>query len=266
MSRCSETLPSLTVVGAGAAFDPELANTSLLYRDGAGFAMLLDCGYAVPHALWRLSQDASLLDAVFVTHIHADHTFGLPALLAWMKSRCRERPLTVAGGPGIERWLWKLLDLGYPGSYAPEKCFRIDAVEVSPGEAWAPVERLSVRVAESDHKVRNSSVRVDSPEGSVAYSGDGDITEGTAALFANVGVLVHESFTDLEPRGGHAAAKGVVAMAEAAAVGCLALVHVATEEQEAVRARVRAYDGPLDLVMPAAGDVLRPRRGPGGRP
>ena len=54
----------LVFVGTGEALDPDLPNTSLLVRGPQ--TLLLDCGYAVPHALWKITRDVDLLDAVWI--------------------------------------------------------------------------------------------------------------------------------------------------------------------------------------------------------
>ena len=43
------------------------------------------------------------LDAVFITHLHADHWLGLPGMLKTFDLRDRERPLRVHGPPGLAR-------------------------------------------------------------------------------------------------------------------------------------------------------------------
>ena len=160
----------LVFVGTGEALDPALPNTSLLYRGAR--TLLLDCGYAVPHAFWRISQDVNLLDGVWISHGHADHCFGLPALLLWMRLGGRTRGLTVFGGPGSRARLEQVLELGYPGSYAASKCYPISFVELEPGVVggFGPLE---LRIAASAHSIVNHALRVDAPGvRSVMYSGD----------------------------------------------------------------------------------------------
>jgi len=43
------------------------------------------------------------VDAIFITHYHADHWLGLPGLLKTFDLRERERPLEVFGPPGLSR-------------------------------------------------------------------------------------------------------------------------------------------------------------------
>jgi ribonuclease BN (tRNA processing enzyme) len=160
----------ITFVGTGEAFDPDLPNTSVLYRGDRN--LLVDCGYGVPHAFWKITLDAPLLDAIYVTHLHADHSFGLPALLLWMREAGRKRPLSVFGGPGVERWLERLLDLGYPGSYPKDRCYPIEPVEIAPGISH-PFGALILRNAESAHIVRNLSLRIEEGGKSACVSGDG---------------------------------------------------------------------------------------------
>lgn len=250
--------PAITFVGTGAAFDPVLPNTSMLYRGAR--TLLLDCGYRVPHALWALpgGRDPELLDGVWISHVHADHSFGLPALLLWMRLAERTRPLEIFGGPGVGRWLRRLLELGYPGSYAPEKCFPIVPRPVSPRRAlrWGPL-RLSV--ARSDHSVRNLSLRIDEGSASFAYSGDGAPTEATAALFAGVDLLVHECFAADVRVHGHAALVDLLPLARDAGVATLGLIHLHDELGAGVRALAAAQSPPPRLLIPAPGDVAAVR-------
>ncbi|NUN15843.1 MAG: ribonuclease Z, partial [Myxococcales bacterium] len=129
-------MAKLTFIGTGEAFDPELPNTSVLYTGSKN--ILVDCGFSVPHAFWRITHDPNLLDAIYITHIHADHTFGLPALLLWMRIAGRTRPLRIFGGSGVGTWLSRLLALAYPGAYEPNKCFPIEPVPIRPriGFVW----------------------------------------------------------------------------------------------------------------------------------
>jgi ribonuclease BN (tRNA processing enzyme) len=242
----------LTFVGTGEAFDPALTNTSLLYRGAS--TVLFDCGYSVPHALWAISRDPDLLDAIYVTHIHADHAFGLPSLLLPMRIEGRTRPLTVVGGPGTDRWLWRLLRLAYPGAFEKLK-FPLEFAIVSPRR---PVEHggLLFEVARSEHPVRNLSVRVTDAGRSFAFSGDGVPTPATERLYRGVDLLVHEAFW-LEGEGhGHTSAEDVIAMAQSGGAGRVALLHVAKELKAAVGERVSRHDGSPFVFVPRPGDTV----------
>jgi len=243
----------ITIVGCGEAFDPERANTSLIYEGSQ--ILLLDCGYSVPHAFWKITQDPSYLDAIYLSHIHADHTFGLPALLLWMRIEGRTRPLTVFGGPGIESWLEKLLQLGYPGSYTPDRCFPIHPVEVSPDESVA-FGACTLSVAQSEHSVRNLAVRITENGRSMAYSGDGISTPATRSLFRGVQLLLHESYWLQGTEHGHSGAKELVPMAIEADVETLALIHIGKNEQEAVRQFASEPTKHLRIITPNPGDVI----------
>jgi ribonuclease Z len=82
-----------------------------------GDRLLFDCGEGTQRQLLR-SVGLPELDAVFITHFHADHWLGLPGMLKTFDLRGREKDLTVYGPPGLRRHL-AALDLvigrtGYP--------------------------------------------------------------------------------------------------------------------------------------------------------
>ena len=73
----------------------------MLMRAG-GDRLLFDCGEGTQRQLLR-SVGLPDIDAVFITHFHADHWLGLPGMLKTFDLRDRERPLTVHGPRGAAR-------------------------------------------------------------------------------------------------------------------------------------------------------------------
>jgi len=72
---------------------------ALLVRRG-GERLLFDCGEGTQRQLLR-SVGLADMDAVFITHFHADHWLGLPGMLKSFALRDRSEPLTVYGPRGL---------------------------------------------------------------------------------------------------------------------------------------------------------------------
>src|SRR5215210_4609256 len=94
-------LDVLFVGTAGSAPTARRGLPALLVRRG-GERLLFDCGEGTQRQLVR-SVGLIELDAVFITHYHADHILGLPGLLKTYGLRGREAPLRVYGPPGLRR-------------------------------------------------------------------------------------------------------------------------------------------------------------------
>ncbi len=242
----------LVFCGTGEAFDPERGNNSLWVRGSR--QVLVDCGFAAVERVWRAGMRPNDLDVLYLTHQHADHTFGLPALLLWMRLGGRTRPLVVAGGPGTSRWAGALIDLGYPGSLAPPKCFPVEFCELEPGEPTV-VSGVGLTCAPSDHSVPNHAVRIEMDGAVVCASGDGAPTAQSTALFQGADALVHECYWAAgEPREGHGTFDVVTGVARRAEVGCLFLVHIGLGEREAVARACRRHRPPPQLHVPGPGE------------
>ena len=89
------------VVGAGEAFDSGLGNNSFLLSATRGPTVLIDCGYQIPERLWARDLHRSI-DAIYFTHTHADHAFGVVPLLTRFWEERRKRSLTIIGHRGVE--------------------------------------------------------------------------------------------------------------------------------------------------------------------
>src|SRR5882672_870146 len=99
----------LSLVFAGTAGSVPTARRglpALLLRRG-GDRVLFDCGEGTQRQLTR-SVGLADIDAVFITHFHADHWLGLPGMLKSFALRDRESPLTVYGPPGAQDILGRL--------------------------------------------------------------------------------------------------------------------------------------------------------------
>lgn len=75
--------------------------TSLLCRVN-GSMLLIDCGEGTQVTLKKLGWGFKNIDAIAITHFHADHISGLPGLLLTMGNANREDPLKMYGPPGLE--------------------------------------------------------------------------------------------------------------------------------------------------------------------
>jgi len=68
----------LRFLGTGSAFAPlELGQTNALLTDNAGRNLLIDCGSDCRHMLANHGLGAKDIDAVYISHLHADHVGGL---------------------------------------------------------------------------------------------------------------------------------------------------------------------------------------------
>lgn len=70
-----------------------------------GTVLLFDCGEGTQHQLLRAPVRSGAIDAIFLTHLHGDHVYGLPGLLASMSMNGRTRPLELIGPAGTAEYL-----------------------------------------------------------------------------------------------------------------------------------------------------------------
>lgn len=66
---------------------------------------LVDCGEGTQHRILSTNLSLANLGAIFITHVHGDHCYGLPGLLASAGMQNRTERLYLAGPPTIKRFL-----------------------------------------------------------------------------------------------------------------------------------------------------------------
>ncbi len=96
--------------------------------------LLFDCGEGTQVRLLDAGIKLSRVRAVFVTHLHGDHFFGLMGLLATMSLLGREAHLLVAGPQGTRHLLESM-----PGLAPEETSFSVEYVEIDSQAPRIPV-------------------------------------------------------------------------------------------------------------------------------
>jgi len=250
----------VTFLGVGEAFDERVANTAILVRvaaGGEGTALLLDCGFSVPARFWELRLGPDELDGVWLSHFHADHTFGLPALLVRFWEERRRKDLHILGQKGVQQFTESCIELAYPG-FLQRLTYALRFVEVEPGQAVSTLG-CSWSTAVNDHSQRDLALRLTAAGKSLFYSGDGRPTPETTALARGVQLLIHEAFRVRTPVAGHGTVAGCLAMAESCQAEQLALVHIHREVRRerlaAIRELAAATPG-VKVLVPEPGERL----------
>jgi ribonuclease Z len=247
-------------IGVGEAFDENLSNTSVWVRAQEGTdenSILLDCGFTVPSSFWKSCHDANCLDAVWISHFHGDHFFGLPALLTRFWQMERSKPLLILGQSGIEEIVPKTLKLAFP-SVGDRLGYEIHYLAVEPGDT-VKAAGVTWQTAVSGHPRRDLAVHIECGGKALFYSGDGNSTGETLSLARNVDLVIHEAFRLDTETPGHENVVGCIDFARRAKAGLLALVHIERNERRARREEILhvcARSADLEVWMPEPGDEL----------
>ena len=172
---------------------------------------LVDAGDGAVQQLARTGLSLAAVRAVFISHIHIDHTGGLFAVLGLRHQMGSPGKLTVYGPPGIKAMVDGLLaaivpeaesGYGVPGEdYVPPQN-TVDVVELRDG-ASLKLDGLSVTVAENSHysfpkgsdmdrRFASISFRFNLPDRSIVYTGDTGPSDSVVALARGADLLVTE--------------------------------------------------------------------------
>lgn len=241
-------------VGVGEAFDESLPNNSQLL-EWNGCRLLIDCGYAVPHALWKLHPDADYVDAIYLSHRHADHYFGLPAYLVRLAEDKRRQDVPILCPEGMKPVILEMIECGYQG-ILPRLGFEVLVLEVTTEKPFE-FRNSIMEFAVSTHPVRNFAIAVHAEGKKYAYSGDGNFNQHTQRLYKDATLLVHETYAFDEPVSGHARVADVLAMASNQGVRKLALTHLQRNVRRKKRREIEELirDSELDVIIPEPGEV-----------
>jgi ribonuclease BN (tRNA processing enzyme) len=174
-------------------------------------AILIDVGDAAPWQLAKAGVPLPQVEAVFVSHLHFDHTGGLFAFMGQRYQGGAATPVTIYGPRGTGATVEGLLAAMAPMTdidvnkrareqLAPREMFKV--VELEDGARVALGDVTAIVAANSHHilsetvnpkaKGASLSFRFDVPGRSIVYTGDTGPSGAVEALAAGADVLVAE--------------------------------------------------------------------------
>jgi ribonuclease Z len=98
---------NLLFLGTSAGVPTKTRNVSgIALRESKGKGWyLVDCGEGTQHQVLHTRLSFHSLKAILITHVHGDHCYGLPGILASAAMGGRTAPLTLVAPKGIQTWL-----------------------------------------------------------------------------------------------------------------------------------------------------------------
>lgn len=167
---------------------------------------LFDAGTGVMRRMNAAGLPISGPEAVFITHLHSDHTLGYPDLILTSWIMRRVSPMLVYGPPGLQRMTQHLiaaysedirirtegLEREFAGGY------RVKVHEIKSGVVYERngVRVTAIRVPHGSWK-EAYAYRIDTPDRSIVISGDTRPSEALVRAARGVDVLVHEVYSPL---------------------------------------------------------------------
>ena len=102
---------NLKILGSSSALPTDTRMLSSQLLTTASHHFLFDCGEGTQFQLRRFGAPISKIDAVFISHLHGDHVFGLFGLLSTYGMYKREKPLKIYGQKGIRELVETVLSI-----------------------------------------------------------------------------------------------------------------------------------------------------------
>lgn len=95
----------LTILGFNSAIPTINSAPTAQFLEMEERHFLIDCGEGTQVQLRKAKARFSKINHVFISHLHGDHCFGLPGLIASFRLLGRETPLHIYGPKGIKEML-----------------------------------------------------------------------------------------------------------------------------------------------------------------
>ncbi|KOV78166.1 MULTISPECIES: MBL fold metallo-hydrolase [Streptomyces] len=242
----------LTVVGCSGSFPSAESACSSYLVEADGFRLLLDMGNG---ALGELQRHCGLydLDAIFLSHLHADHCIDMCAYFVaryYRHDGGRCDPIPVYGPEGTEHRLTTAY-ADTPSASSMSEVFDFHTVKPSTFE----IGPFTVHTERVRHPVEAYGIRIEHGGKSLTYSGDTGVTTALdelardTDLFLCEAAFTHgkESIPDLHLNGREAGETAVRAGARR-----LVLTHIPpwTDPLVNLRDAREVFTGPVHLAAP----------------
>jgi ribonuclease BN (tRNA processing enzyme) len=247
----------LTIVGCSGSYPGPAAPASCYLLEaphqGRTYRILLDLGSGAFGALQQF-VDAREIDAILLSHLHADHCLDLCGYYVFRKYH-PDGPLPtipVYGPEGTGARMARALDV--PAKPGLSEHFDFHSWNDSTPESIGPFE---VRLARVEHPIETYAMRLGHDGRTLVYSGDTGPSPALVDLANDADVLLCEaSFVEDErkPPGLHMTGREAAEHASAAGVSRLLLTHLPPwhDRLRVLHESIQAWAGPIEVVTKGA--------------
>ena len=121
---------------------------------------LFDCGEGTQHQFLRSELRLSQLRRIFITHMHGDHTFGLPGLLASLGLAGNSNGVSIYGPDPLENYLQTTLRASSTRVAFPLTIHRVRNI-AERGSILLEDEQAVVRCTPLTHRIPAYAYRID---------------------------------------------------------------------------------------------------------
>lgn len=248
----------LIVLGGSAACpNPRQGCSGYLISDG-GFNLLLDCGPGiVPELLAHVRLDD--LYGIVLSHLHQDHMLDLIPLRYGLKyapaTRIRRLPVWIPpGGQEFFATLGRALAQGNEtGASFFEETY--DFREYEPAKPLL-IEQCRIRFHRTRHWIPCWALRIEMPDGTLAYTADTGWDEALIPFLRDADVLIIEATLPDDAaaaeREGHLTVSEAGRLAALAGVRQVVITHywASDDFRRQLSAAAREFGKPLEIARP----------------
>lgn len=119
-----------------------------------GRVALFDCGEGTQYQLMKAPFRWSRIEAIFISHLHGDHLYGLPGLLGTLTLHHHEEPITVYGPPPLREYLQSVIETSRLHLSYSLEIREIEDGVIRHGDGY------SIRARALDHSVPSFAFRI----------------------------------------------------------------------------------------------------------
>jgi ribonuclease BN (tRNA processing enzyme) len=192
----------LQFVGCGDAFGSGGRFNTCFHLVGDRFNALIDCGASSLVALNKLTIKRNNIDVIFISHFHADHVGGVPSfILEASHVLKRDRPLTIAGPPGLKARYPELMEAAFPGTKALQLRFALTLRELEIGRRCeiGPIGVTPFHVKHDDRAGPCLGFRFEAGGKVIGFSGDSEWTDALIDIGRDADLFICESYMREKP-------------------------------------------------------------------
>jgi ribonuclease BN (tRNA processing enzyme) len=183
--------------------DPEHSGPAVAIVSGSS-VYIVDSGPGVVRRAAQAGIKMEQITRAFITHLHSDHTAGLPDLIFTPAVTGRRQPFELYGPPGLramtghimQAWREDMNIRLHGLEPSVKQAYIVHAHDVQPGEIYRDSALRVTAFAVPHGSWKHAyGYRFDAPDKSIVISGDTTFSESLISAAKGCDILVHEFYS-----------------------------------------------------------------------